>query len=256
MQQLQPLQDKPLQEGELRAVVWQNGKISTESPPEKLQEVLQDPHALIWLDIVGNCGPQETLLHNVFELAPITIQTMAEEKERAKFNEQDNYYYLVVHGMSFDTQTNEAVTPKIDIVFGKNFLITSHYASLPWLDSLFEEAQEKSAEEHLMSRSIAFLLYTLLDALVDSYFPVLDDIDEIIDDLEDVTVNSTSNDVQVRIFRIKRSLAQMRRVISPQVEVANALVARTGKFVPAELEPYFADIRSPDTRIRSAGFLS
>jgi magnesium transporter len=242
MQQVQPLQDKPLQKGELRTVVWQNGKISTEGPPEKLQEVLQDPHALIWLDIVGNCAPQETLLHNVFELAPITIQTMAEEKERAKFNEQDNYYYLVVHGMSFDTQTNEAVTPKIDIVFGKNFLITSHYASLPWLDSLFEEAQEKSAEEHLMSRSIAYLLYTLLDTLVDSYFPALDDIDEIIDDLEDVTVNSTSNDVQVRIFRIKRSLAQMRRVISPQVEVANALVARTGKFIPAEMEPYFADV--------------
>lgn len=241
-QQVQPLQDKPLQEGKLRTVVWQNGNISTEYPPEKLQEVLQDPRALIWLDIVGNCTPQASLLHNVFELAPITIHTMAEEKERAKFNEQDNYYYLVVHGMSFDSQTNEAVTPKIDIVFGKNFLITSHYPSLPWLDTIFTEAQEKSAEEHLMSRSIAYLLYTLLDALVDSYFPVLDDIDEIIDDLEDVTVNSTSNEVQVRIFRIKRSLAQMRRVISPQVEVANALVARTGKFIPAKMEPYFADV--------------
>src|SRR6266446_7714179 len=93
-----------------------------------------------------------------------------------------------------------------------------------------------------MSQGIAFLLYALLDALVDSYFPVLDDIDEIIDDLEDVTVNSTSNDVQVRIFRIKRSLAQMRRVISPQVEVANALVGRTRKFIPAKAEPYFADV--------------
>ncbi|HEV2579311.1 MAG TPA: CorA family divalent cation transporter [Ktedonobacteraceae bacterium] len=44
------------------------------------------------------------------------------------------------------------------------------------------------------------------------------------------------------LFRIKRSLAQMRRVISPQVEVANALVGRAGKFIPAEAEPYFADV--------------
>ena len=242
MQQTQLQQDKPQQQGELRTVVWQNGKSSTESAPETLQEVLHDPHALIWLDIVGDCGSHQALLHNVFELAPITIQTMDEEKERAKFTEQENYFYLVVHGMSFDRQTDEADTPKLDIVFGKNFLLTVHHASLPWLDSLFEQTQGKNAEEHLMSRGMPFLLYALLDALVDSYFPVLDDIDDIIDELEDVTVNSTSNDVQVRIFRIKRSLAQMRRVISPQVEVANALVGRTGKFIPAKAEPYFADV--------------
>lgn len=241
-QQVQPQQDKLLQEGKLHTVVWQNGKIDTERPPEKLQEVLQDPHALIWLDILGDCGPQEALLRNVFALAPITIQAMREKHERAKFIEQDNYYYLVVHGMSFDTQTNEADMPKLDIIFGKNYIITAHTASLPWLDSLVEEAKEKSAVEHLMSRGIAFLLYSLLDALVDSYFPVLDDIDDIIDELEDVTVNSTSNDVQVRIFRIKRSLAQMRRVISPQVEVANALVSRASKSIPPKIAPYFAEL--------------
>jgi magnesium transporter len=240
--QVQPQQDKLLQKGELRTVAWQTGKISVDSPPETLQAVLDDPHALIWLDIMGDCGLQEALLHNVFGLAPITIDTMREEKERAKFTEQDAYFYLVMHGLAFDTHTNEADTPKLDIILGKNFIITSHRVSLPCLEALLEEAQEKSTDEHLMSRGMAFLLYTLLDALVDSYFPVLDDIDEIIDDLEDVTVNSTSNDVQVRIFRIKRSLAQMRRVISPQVEVVNSLIARSGKFIPAKAEPYFADV--------------
>jgi len=242
MQQIPTQQDKPMQQGELRTVVWQNGKSTRESPPETLQEVLHDPHALIWLDILGKCGQEQALLHNVFELAPITLQTMDEEKERAKFTEQEHYFYLVVHGLLFDTQTEEADTPKLDIVFGKNFILTAHHASLPWLDSLFEQTQGKNADEHLMSRGMPFLLYALLDALVDSYFPVLDDIDDIIDELEDVTVNATSNDVQVRIFRIKRSLAQMRRVISPQVEVTNALVARTGKFIPAKAQPYFADV--------------
>ncbi len=89
---------------------------------------------------------------------------------------------------------------------------------------------------------MAFLLYAILDALTNSYFPVLDDIDDLIDELEDVTVTDTSNEVQVRIFRIKRALAHMRCTISPQVEVANALVARTGKLILAEAEPYFADV--------------
>jgi hypothetical protein len=56
------------------------------------------------------------------------------------------------------------------------------------------------------------------------------------------TDHASSNDVQVRIFRIKRSLAQMRRVISPQAEVANALMVRASTFIPAKAEPYFADV--------------
>jgi magnesium transporter len=167
---------------------------------------------------------------------------MSEEHERAKFTESDDYFYLVVHGLEFDARTEEDNTPKLDIVFARNFIITVHLESLPWLDQLHEEAKKNDPEEHLMSRGMAFLLYAILDALTDSYFPVLDDIDGLIDDLEDVTVTETSNEVQVRIFRIKRALAHMRRTISPQVEVANALVARTGKLIPAEAEPYFADV--------------
>src|SRR5690242_14912828 len=98
-QQLQPQQGKPLQPGVQRTVVWQNGKISTEISPDMLQELVHDPHALIWLDILGDCASQKPLLHDVFELAPITLQTMSEERERAKFTEQENYFYLVVHGM-------------------------------------------------------------------------------------------------------------------------------------------------------------
>jgi len=167
---------------------------------------------------------------------------MCEEHERAKFVESDDYYYIVVHGLVFDTTTEEENTPKLDIVFAKNFIITSHRESLPWLNLLLEEAKKNDPEEHLMSKGMAFLLYAILDALTDSYFPLLDTIDDLIDELEDVTVTDTSNEVQVRIFRIKRALAHMRRTLSPQVEVANALVARTGELIPAKAEPYFADI--------------
>ena len=227
---------------QLRTFLWRNNNLSFDLPQDQLREALDDPQALIWLDIEGDCSLSESLLRNVFKLQHITIHTMGEEHERAKFVESDDYRYLVVHGLVFDTTTEEDNTPKLDIVFAKNFIITSHRESLPWLNLLLEEAKKNDPEEHLMSRGMAFLLYAIFDALTDSYFPVLDDIDGLIDELEDVTVTDTSNEVQVRIFRIKRALAHMRRTLSPQVEVANALVARTGELIPAKAEPYFADI--------------
>lgn len=234
-------EEKPLKQ-QLRILVWQNGSIHINLQLENLPEILSDPQALIWLDIQGDCTPSRGMLKDVFKLQHITIQTMCEEHERAKFAESEEYYYIVVHGLVFDATTEEEATPKLDVVFAKNFIITAHQESFPWLDVLLEEARKNDPEEHLMSRGVAFLLYSILDALTDSYFPLLDTIDDLVDELEDVTVTDTSNEVQVRIFRIKRALAHMRRTLSPQVEVANALVARTGKLIPVETEPYFADI--------------
>src|SRR6266700_6506938 len=226
----------------LQILLWRNGKLTTDLAPEALQDVLGDPQSLVWLDIEGGPGEYTDMLSRVFKLSHITIKTIQEERERAKFFEGNDYFYVVLHGLAFDSKTEEADTPKLDIVFAQNYVVTAHRSPLDWLDSLRKAITSEEGEENIMARGMASLLYAILDALVDSYFPVLDDLDDLIDELEDVTVNSTSNDVQVRIFRIKRSLALMRRVISPQVEVTNALVARTGKFIPAKAEPYFADV--------------
>lgn len=226
----------------LRSIAWQAGTITTDQPLPTLQEVVQDHQALVWIDIVGAVAPYEAFLRGTFGLAKLVLQTIDEEAERAKFVERNGYCYMVIHGLEYDVKTDEAKTPALDIVFGKNFVITAHPDPLPWLDDVYQEVATQEADTHIMSRGGGFLLYDILDHHVDSFFPVLDDIDSIIDDLEDVTVSDTSNEVQVRIFRIKRSLAQMRRVISPQVEVANSLRARSDHLLAPEVQPYLSDV--------------
>ncbi|MDQ6662480.1 MAG: magnesium/cobalt transporter CorA [Chloroflexota bacterium] len=224
--------------------VWQQGKLNTDESITNLHTVLQDPQALIWLDIKieGDALKCASMLTSVFNLSHLTLDTIEEEKERARLVRGHSYFHLVVHGLDFDPQTSEASTPKLDIVFGKNFIATLHRSRLPWLDEVSESIRNDDSEENIMSQGMSFLLHDILDTLVDSYFPVLDTLDDLIDDLEDATVNEASNEVQARLFRIKRSLAQMRRVISPQVEVTNALITRTGDLIPTEAEPYFADV--------------
>lgn len=93
-----------------------------------------------------------------------------------------------------------------------------------------------------MKQGMGHLLYTVLDHLVDSYFPLLDDLDDVIDELEDAAVEKATNEVQSRIFRLKRALASMRRVISPQVELWNAIVIRANDIIDDDLKPYFSDL--------------
>ena len=226
----------------LHILLWRNGKLTTDLAPEALHDVLGDPQSLVWLDIEGDPGEYTDLLAQVFKLSHITVKTIQEERERAKFFEANDYFYVVLHGLTFDSKTEEADTPKLDVVFAQNYVVTAHRNSLDWLDSLRKAITGEEGEENVMARGMAFLLYDMLDALVDSYFPVLDTLDDLIDQLEDVTVSAAQQGVQLRLFRIKRAMAQMRRVISPQVEVANSLVSRTGSIIPAKVEPYFADV--------------
>ena len=72
---------------QLRTFLWQNNNLSFDLPQDQLREVLDNPQALIWLDIEGDCSLSESLLRNVFKLQHITVHTMGEEHERAKFVE-------------------------------------------------------------------------------------------------------------------------------------------------------------------------
>jgi len=224
------------------ALAWRNGTLIPDLSQEALQDALKDTQALVWLDIEGDPSAYtDTLLH-LFKLSHITISTIGEEYERAKFFEGNGYFYIVVHGLTYDSKNEEATTPKLDIVFAQNFVVTAHRTSLDWLDSLRQAILKEEGEENTMARGMAALLYTILDSLVDSYFPVLDTLDDLIDELEDETVNSTQQGVQLRLFRIKRAMALMRRVISPQIEVTNSLISRTGSVIPAKAEAYLSDV--------------
>ena len=223
-------------------LVWRQGVLQPKFALNKLGQTLNAEDTLVWLDIEGDPEEAQKLLSETFGLSRLTIRTIGEEHERAKFVEGHNYFYLVMHTIGFDQQTEDASNPKLDIVFSKRYLLTLHREPLAWLDTLRTSVQADTSDENPASRGCAHLLYTVLSALIDSYFPVLDDIDDVIDQLEDLTVSTTSNQVQARIFHIKREVARLRRVISPSVEVTNALISRTREYIPAEAEAYFSDV--------------
>lgn len=233
----------------VRVALCHNGVVRHEPSPQEISAALSQPGDVIWTDVQGDPASALKRLGETYHLSPAIQEIVLDEAARSRLIESHGIYALVVHTIGFDEQTEDAITDKIDIIFGPGFLITLHRTAADWLDQLWATAAKDVGEENLMGRGVARLLHSIMDTLVDTYFPVLDLLDDLIDQLEDLTVNDTSNTVQVRLFRMKRAVATLRRVISPQVELTNSLITRTGALIAAEVEPYFADVRDHMVRV-------
>jgi magnesium transporter len=234
-------------------LIWEDGKLTTDCTVSMLKEAHRTPQTLVWLDL-NIQSPDEVekytdLLIEDFHLTPLTIDTIKEEKERARLVAQQNYLYMVLHGLEFDENLLEAQTPKIDVIFDHNFFITVHRGALSWMDELIRSVRDNNLTQDIVRFGIGSLMQTVLDHLTDSYFPILDVIDDVVDDLEDAAVDRATTEVQSRIFQMKRSLAQMRRVISPQVEMVNSLIVHTKDFVPPDFVPYLTDVHDHMVRV-------
>jgi magnesium transporter len=234
-------------------LIWEDGKLNTDCTVSMLKEARRTPQTLIWLDLniqsEDEVDKYTDLLIEDFNLTPLTIDTIKEEKERARLVAQHNYLYMVLHGLEFDQNTLEARTPKLDVVFDHNFFITVHRGMLNWMDELIASVRQNNLTQDIVRFGIGSLMQTVLDHLTDSYFPILDVIDDVVDDLEDAAVDRATTEVQSRIFKMKRSLAQMRRVVSPQVEMVNSLIVHTKDFVPPDFQPYFTDVHDHMVRV-------
>ncbi|HEY7974530.1 MAG TPA: magnesium transporter CorA family protein, partial [Ktedonobacterales bacterium] len=234
----------------LRVSLCRDGVTQKDPSPQEISAALkEDANVVVWADVQGDPTSVLQRLSDTYHLPHSIQEGLLDENARARMLESRDIYTIVVNGIGFDEQAEDAITSKIDIVFGQGFVLTLHREPAEWLDRLWSSAHKDAGSEGLMARGVARLLHTILDTLVDTYFPVIDRLDDLIDQLEDATVNDTSNTVQVRLFRMKRAVATLRRVISPQVELTNSLITRTGALVPSDVEPYFADVRDHTVRV-------
>jgi magnesium transporter len=234
---------------QVRVALCLNGSPILNPPEKAVTDALKEGKGIVWIDALGE--PEETLAQvtRLVHLPRVVRHGLIDPIERSRMLESAGVYAIVMHGLGFDQATEEPLVSKLDIVFGQGFLITSHREPYGWLNEVWSEIKRTSGEENMMARGLPFLLHTLLDTLVDTYFPVLDTLDDVIDELEVSVISDTSNRVQQRLFHLKRAVATLRRVTLPQAEVMSSIIMRTGALIPSDAEPYFADVRDHTIRV-------
>lgn len=195
-------------------------------------------------------GKEYTYFH------PLNLEDCLSRIQRPKVDEYDEHLFMVLHFPVFDKEARISHPSEVDIFIGKNFLVTVHCSGdLKPLAKLFKECQiDEQSRAKYMGKSSGYLLYQVIDRLVDAIFPMLDKIDDNIESLQDTVISKPVPQTAQGILVERRDIISMRRIIRPQIDVIDGLERDLENlkypFLEENLGVYFGDIGDHLHKIR------
>lgn len=223
-----------------------DGQIEPLSTSGQINDALNDKQGLIWLDFYDPTDQDFTLLEQVFGFHHLALEDCRKQSQRSKIEEYDTYFFIVVHAIK-ENKDITFETTEIDSFVGPNYLVSLHRRKFEPISRLIDNCHKN--ECRFLKKGSDFLLYSLFDAVVDTFFPHLERIDDQIDKLEDEVLANPSQAAINKIFRFKKELVFLRKLIGPQREIVNTLTSRDFINITEETIFYFRDIYDHLVRI-------
>jgi magnesium transporter len=193
------------------------------------------------------------VLAGEFGFHPLAVEDATKQHQRPKIDRYDDFYFMVFYDIDYLDEDNRIDEHELDIFLGKNFLITVHDEAIA---EVAEVAERFARNLTLIEHGIGVLLYTLLDTIVDHYFPVAERIREHIEQLERRVLTARHPrdraDLQADIFALRRELLQMRRVTDPERDVLAVLARRDLPVISKKAAVYFQDVHDHLLRVTDA----
>lgn len=226
-----------------------DGEVREGLTPAEVSAALADQGGILWADIDSDRPDQHAWLSRAFHFHPLAIEDTLNPLSRVKLEEYPGYMFAIIRGIRLDDATEDPYdleTFNICFFLGPNFLVTTHGAASLACEAVWSRV---AANPDLLERGPARITHAVMDQSVDDYFPVLDRLDEFVDDLEQRVFVDLETDVLRDIFSVKRLVLSMRRHLQPQREVLNALTNRPTPLLPVESQLYFRDVYDHVLRI-------
>jgi len=199
---------------------------------------------LSWYYIEKPSPTEVEYLADNFKFHPLDLDDVLSRVQRPKIDEYEDRVFMVLHYPVFDREHHMTRPIEIDIFVGENYVVTVNKSvGFKPLVKLFQEClTSDNNRQKYMGRSSGFLLYTILDRLVNYCFPILSKITENIDDVEEIIFAKTIPKTVRQISLIRRDLISFRRIIRPQIAVIETLENEEYLFFREDQEIYFGDV--------------
>jgi magnesium transporter len=215
----------------------------TELAADRVDEVDQltaQTGSLVWVSATRPDDALIDVLGREFSLHPLALEDLRKQQQRPKLDTYESQHMVVAYEALPDAPDTPDGLAEIHIFIGSGWLLSVHWSDTPMLDAI---RRRIASGRNGTSDSVGEVLYVLLDAAVDSYFPVLDAISDRIDAIEDRILEGQADRASLaEILALKRRLLELRRVLAPMRDVANALLRRDLDIVENASAPYYQDL--------------
>lgn len=171
---------------------------------------------LIWVDIMEPAAEDIGYLENNFRLHPLTLKTIIPTIHHPDLEIFRNYIFIILHHPDSESKENMKIQ-ELDIIAGKNYLITSHYQIIQPLNSVFEDCLKSlKMKEEYTRRGIGYLLFVILKQLLKGKLTKIDDIERGIDSAENEIFLGKEKESVKEISFLKRKIIAFWRIVEPQ----------------------------------------
>ena len=246
-----PTAAAPTPSAVIASVAYANGKRVVDVPLDDISEVLKQPSTFVW---IGLYEPDEPLMRKIqeeFGLHDLAIEDALAAHQRPKIERYDSSLFVVLRS----AQLEQPHTPKAckvqygetHIFLGRNYVITVRHGNATSYAAVRTRAE---STPKLLKQGPAFVLYSVVDFVVDQYFPIVDALEGELQHLEnDIFTEAFSRETTTHIYKLRRDLLALKRVVSPVIEMSHRLSRLEDDLIPAATRPYFRDVYDHSLRI-------
>jgi len=200
----------------------------------------KDKQTVSWINIVG--------LHKVdiiekigkhFNLHPLVIEDILNIHQRPKIEDFEDHIFIVLKMLTYNKNSHEGESEQVSIILGKNFVLTFQERKRDVFDPVRNRI--KNSKSLIRKYGADYLVYALIDVIVDNYFIILEGIGEVLEELEDNVVLNPTSEIVHSIHQLKRNLIVLRKSIWPLREILSTL-EKTESDLIKNTSVYFRDV--------------
>ncbi len=234
-------------EGIVNCIAYCEGRRAANIEISEISDMLQHKDKFVW---VGLHEPDEELLKAMqeeFGLHDLAIEDAHNAHQRPKLESYGDTIFLVLRTAKMNITEHHIDFGETHFFLGYNFIVNiRHGSSLSYKDV---RSRCESTPE-LLSKGPAFALYAVMDSIVDQYFPVIEALEqELVEVEEEIFGKKPTRGTTQRIYELKREVLEVKRIITPLIDICSRMMRFDIKLVPDDTRPYFRDVYDHALRI-------
>lgn len=232
----------------INCVAYQEGRKLADIPVESIDEWLRRPGCFVWVALQDATEQELRQMQAEFDLHELAVEDARHGHQRPKIEEYGDTLFVVLKLPEW--REGELETGEVAIFVGPNFVLSVRHHSQQGFLGVRERCEREP--EHL-KQGAGFVLYALMDAVVDRYFPIVDTLDTDLEQIESQIFERGAARANIqKMYALKRQATVLRHAVAPLLEVAGKLHGGRVPAVCAQSQEYFRDVHDHLARINTA----